>query len=575
MDNGRGDRTQYVRRVFVSECAARMLRRGDVSKSCRLVARRGGRLSSMGLLGIGSVVVVVLLSLLLMRLGNDSARSAPQATANTSHASSSGGGSGTLFVYCAAGMQYPMEAIVDRYEKEYGVSIELQYGGSNTLLNQLEVSKTGDLYLAADDSYIQIARSKGLLDEAIPLAHMRPVIAVRAGNPKGIRSVDDLLSKKLRVGMGEPSAAAVGKKVRKLLAAAGKWEAMERLVRERGVFKPTVNEVANAIKIGSIDAGLIWDSTVAQYPELEEVRSPELDAGESLVQIGVLRSSRQPTAALHFARYVAARDRGLEAFRAKGFRAVEGDIWEDHPRLVFFAGSVNQAALEPIVREFERREGVTVETVYNGCGILTAQMQTLKRKGGFGFPDAYMACDVYYLDTVRDLFQEDVIISETDIVIVVQKGNPKQIASLSDLVRPGIRVAIGQPDQCTIGVLSRRLLQRAGIYEQCLKQNVVTQTATSAMLVPTVVTGSADAALAYRTDTLAERSRVDVVSIDSDAARAVQPFAISRISSHKQLVRRLLAHVARSKEIFEQAGFAWRLREGSEGASESKRDGAS
>ncbi|HHK43068.1 MAG TPA: hypothetical protein ENJ50_11660, partial [Planctomycetaceae bacterium] len=126
MDNGRGDRRQYVRRVSVSGFAARMLRRGHVSKSCRLAAWRGGRLSSMGLLGIGSVVVVVLLSLLLMRLGNDSARSAPQATANASRASSSGGGSGTLFVYCAAGMQYPMEAIVDRYEKEYGVSIELQ-----------------------------------------------------------------------------------------------------------------------------------------------------------------------------------------------------------------------------------------------------------------------------------------------------------------------------------------------------------------------------------------------------------------------------------------------------------------
>ncbi len=524
---------------------------------------RRGRISWMALTGAGSVVLVAALSIFLWRLGqpNRSGESGPTASAT------SGKPSGALFVYCAAGMQYPMEDIVKRYQREFGVSIELQYGGSNTLLNQLEVSKQGDLYLAADESYIRMARSKKLLAESIPLAKMRPVIAVPAGNPRQIHSIDDLIEKKLRVGMGEPTAAAVGKKVRKLLQAAGKWRAIEQLARERGVFKPTVNEVANAVKIGSIDAGLIWDSTVAQYPELEQVAVPELDAGESEVAIGVLASSRRPTAALHFARYVAAHDRGLEAFRAKGFRVVEGDVWDDHPKIVFFAGSVNQRALRPIIREFEQREGVSVETVYNGCGILTAQMQALKQNGGTGFPDAYMACDVYYLDTVRDLFQEDAIVSETDIVIVVQKGNPKQIASLSDLVRPGVRVAIGQPQQCTIGVLSRRLLEHAGIYQQCVENNVVTQTATSALLVPTVATGSADAALAYRTDTLSERGRIGVVPIDSQSAKAVQPFAIARMSPHKQLVRRLFSHIARSREVFEQAGFAWRLRASEERSS--------
>jgi ABC-type molybdate transport system substrate-binding protein len=170
-----------------------------------------------------------------------------------------------------------------------------------------------------------------------------------------------------------------------------------------------------------------------------------------------------------------------------------------------------------------------------------------------------MACDVYYLDTVREMFQDAANVSNTDIVIVVEKGNPKDIHGLEDLAKPGVRVAIGQPDQCTIGVLSRRLLESEGLYDRILENNVVTQKPTSAMLVPAVTTGAADAVLAYRTDTLAEREKLDVVSIDSPLAMAIQPFSIARSSEFKYLGRRLFQTVARSRKEFESAGFHWQL----------------
>jgi molybdate transport system substrate-binding protein len=88
-----------------------------------------------------------------------------------------------LFVYCAAGMRYAMEKVRAQYEEEMGVLVRLQYGGSNTLLNQLEVNQTGDLYLAGDESYIRLAQEKGLAVEAIPMALMKPVIAVPVDNP--------------------------------------------------------------------------------------------------------------------------------------------------------------------------------------------------------------------------------------------------------------------------------------------------------------------------------------------------------------------------------------------------------
>src|SRR5687767_2860483 len=99
----------------------------------------------------------------------------------------------TLLVYCAAGLRKPVEAAALDYEREYGVKIQLQFGGSNTLLTNIEASKTGDLFVPADDSYLAMGRKKSLIAESARLASMKPVLAVKKGNPKGIRSLDDLL----------------------------------------------------------------------------------------------------------------------------------------------------------------------------------------------------------------------------------------------------------------------------------------------------------------------------------------------------------------------------------------------
>ncbi len=154
-----------------------------------------------------------------MNSPNRSAPSSPSAEGSGAGAESGSsnvakgdnGGSSALFMYCAAGIRPPVEQVAANYLKEYGAPVQLQYGGSNTLLSQIEVAKTGDLYLAADDTYTDLARQKGLVKEAIPLANMRPVIAVKKGNPQNIRGIKDLLRDDVKTALGNPDQAAIGK----------------------------------------------------------------------------------------------------------------------------------------------------------------------------------------------------------------------------------------------------------------------------------------------------------------------------------------------------------------------------
>ncbi len=528
-------------------------------------SKRTGKVNGFYVVVGASLSLLVVLGFMLRGLSRHSSSrafgkaSATQKSGDGPARTVVGSDSPSLFMYCAAGIRPPVEQIAAAYLQEYGVSVQLQYSGSNTLLSQLGIAKTGDLFLAADDSYIKMAQQRGLVKEGIPLAVMRPVIAVKKGNPKNVHRIDDLLRTDVTSALGNPDQAAIGKTTRRLLVDSGHWERLERTVTQSGVFKPTVPEVANDVKLGSVDCGIVWDTTLELYPDLEAIRTPELDLGAVHVTVGIVAKTRIPVESLRFARYMAARDKGLTAFRDHGFETVEGDVWAETPELTFFCGSVNRRAIEAVVRAFQQREGVVVNTVYNGCGILTAQMRSIhdQRHGG-GFPDVYMACDRFYLDSVKDWFQDDVDVSDTDVVIAVPKGNPRGIQSLSDLAKPGVRVSIGQPEQCTIGVLSRQVLKEEGLYDAVM-QNVVTQTASSAMLLPTVTTRSVDATLAYATDTMAEADKVDTIHIASPAAKAIQPFAIARSSQHKALGRRLLQAVTEAHDQFEKAGFHFLL----------------
>jgi molybdenum ABC transporter molybdate-binding protein len=465
-----------------------------------------------------------------------------------------GAATGPIVIYCAAGIKPAVEAVAKEYEQQYGVEVRPDYGGSQSLLTRViedgHDSARADLYLPADESYIQIGRDRGLLAETVPLARMHPVLAVAAGNPKKIASLDDLLRSDVRLAMADPDVAAVGKVTRDALGKNGRWDAIKPRV---AVSKTTVTDVANAIQLGAVDAGFVWDVTVRQVSGLEAVRLPQLDGVSSGVSVAVLAGCRQPAAALRFARFLAARDRGLPEFEKNGFAIADGDSWEEKPEVVLYAGAMLRPAVEETLKEFQRREGVEVITKYNGCGILVADM-----RGGVR-PDAYFACDKSFMDMVSDLFVDAEDVSTNRLVILVRKGNPHRIKTLDDLGRPGLRVGVGHEKQCALGVLTQKALEQGRVKADVMK-NVRTQLPAGDMLVNDMLAGALDAVVAYVSNRTGHDDELEAIPIDVPCALAVQPVAVGRESRHKQLTQRLLAAMrsAESRQRFEANGFHWR-----------------
>lgn len=454
-----------------------------------------------------------------------------------------------LVFYCAAGLKPGAERIAKAYEEAYGVQINVQYGGSGTLLSSIRVTKTGDLYLAADESYIDMAKAKGLVAEVQPVAYLTPVIAVKRGNPRQIHSIKDLLRDDVKISVANPESAAIGHITKMMLEQSGEWGAVSKHAR---VMKPTVNGICNDIKLGAVDAGIVWGSVVAMYKELEPVQVPEWSAYRQTVAMGVLKNSKNPTEALKFMRYFSACDEGLKIIRTLGYETVDGDKWEEKPQLLFYSGGVNRVAVEKTIRAFEKREDVEVTRVYNGCGILVAQIKAGQE------PDAYLTCDVTFMNQVKASFQDIDTISATKIVIATTKGNAKNIRSLDDLQKPGLKVGVCNPKQSALGTLTKRMLQDMGLWEGIFK-NVVSQTPTADLLVNQLRVGGLDAVIVYQANTAQVTDKIDVIPIKKDRAIAIQDMGININSDHKFLARRLFQALTSEASMANYIinGFTW------------------
>jgi molybdenum ABC transporter molybdate-binding protein len=409
------------------------------------------------------------------------------------------------------------------------------------------------LFLPADEDFIAMARARGLTAEELPLASMQAVVAVPHGNPRQIATLKNLTQPGLRLVQADPELTAIGRVTRETLQSSHHWESIRTATM---AFRPTVTEVANDVVAGAADAGVVYDALLHGYPSLSAVTLDELAAARSRVTVAVLKGSKQPQAALHFARYIAAGDRGLKWLREQGYQTLSGDAWSDVPELSVYAGSMLRPAIEDTLQQFEQREGVRITRVYNGCGILVAQM-----KSGH-VPDVYFACDTSFMKEVADLFPVSADVSGNELVILVPKGNPQQIASLSDLTQPGLRVGIGHEKQCAMGWLTQNTLREGGLQQEVM-QNVTVQTPTGDMLVNQMRTGSLDAAVVYLSNAAGAGDVLDAVRIQGLAcATAIQPVASWSSSRFPQLTARLLQALQsdESREIFEAEGFRWQAK---------------
>jgi len=153
-----------------------------------------------------------------------------------------------------------------------------------------------------------------------------------------------------------------------------------------------------------------------------------------------------------------------------------GKTTQDSESIMLYCGAGIRPAVKPVIDEFETETNIRVETNYGGSGQLFGQLSS-RRKG-----DLYMPGAEHYVDRAVEKGLADggtkARVAYFIPVILVQNGNPKNITSLQDFTRDGLKLGLGQPKACAIGKRTLAIFEENNIPYSQVKKNVVTNTTT-------------------------------------------------------------------------------------------------
>ena len=166
-------------------------------------------------------------------------------------------------------------------------------------------------------------------------------------------------------------------------------------------------------------------------------------------------------------------------------------------KLLLFAGSASQPPTEEAIKLFKQKTGIEVEAVFGSSGTVLSQME-LTKKGDLYFPGSsdYME----KAKSAGDVLPEtEARIAYLVPAINVQKGNPKHIATLADLTRPGVKVAIADPESVCVGLYAAEIIDKQFTTAQkaALKANLVNYTASCDKTAAAISLKAADAVVGW------------------------------------------------------------------------------
>jgi ABC-type molybdate transport system substrate-binding protein len=126
--------------------------------------------------------------------------------------------------------------------------------------------------------------------------------------------------------------------------------------------------------------------------------------------------------------------------------------------LLVFAGAAGKPPTEQAARLFKETKGVDVQVTFGGSGFVLSQMK-LARKGDIYFPGSS--------DFMEKAKKEKLVYPGTEKIITylipainVQKGNPRNIRSLRDLLKPGVRLGIADPETVCVGTYAVEVVEK-------------------------------------------------------------------------------------------------------------------
>lgn len=208
--------------------------------------------------------------------------------------------------------------------------------------------------------------------------------------------------------------------------------------------------------------------------------------------------------------------------------------------MLFHAGVGQRSSLNEIKALFESTHpDVKVNFSYKGSGYFIADI-TRSHQG-----DLFMPGEEFYLLQAQERGFIDHYDPSTDIpaffatVIITPKGNPANIKSIKDLGRPGIRVGLGNPRSCAIGIWHKKTFKKAGIWDQ-VRENTVLSAKCIPELGNAIQHNAIDATIVWSTTAVLYLKDAEIIPIEPQYRGVIRlPVGILKFARYQKEAKQL------------------------------------
>jgi len=457
----------------------------------------------------------------------------------------------SLVLYCAEPFRDVLEPVAKHYEREHQIAIELHFGSGGGFFHEQVTTGGGDLILPEGAWTItdinNSAAEQRPIAEVLPLASAQAMLLLSSSESKEYESLSELLADEVELALPDPAKSELGRAIRRQIGET-QWG---RLWKKKAVAAGATAEIIDAVRSEKANVGIVWQSRPGQFAPLKTMQTSELQTVRHKVALGVLRTSSHPTTALHFARFVAARDRGLPVFQQAGFHIVSGDAWAHRPQLRFYSSPLFRPIFENKLQAFEHREGCLLEVRF-ADSLAIVEMIDAGTK-----PDVLLTADDRTAQAAEKQFDTARELTRTGLVLATPAGNPRNITGLSELSRTALRVGMCNPETHALGEQIRVYLVKKQIYE-LIKPNLRYQPDTSEDLVAALVAADLDVALLYEAEVGQARSQLTIVEPKQEI-QAAQFLSVRENSDFRHLSLRFIDFLSSSRfrTAYKNHGLRW------------------
>ena len=159
---------------------------------------------------------------------------------------------GELKVFAAASLTAAFTELGEQFTNASGTEVVFNFAGSQALATQIRQGAPADVFASADVPNMD--KVGDLVDDPRVFAGNRLAIVVEPGNPKGVKTLDDLANPDLKVVLAAPDVPA-GKYAAQVLGRAG--VTVEPVSQE-----DDVKSVVTKVSLGEADAGIVYVTDV-------------------------------------------------------------------------------------------------------------------------------------------------------------------------------------------------------------------------------------------------------------------------------------------------------------------------